>query len=190
MADEQSDSAAANPASLDPQALVERHGDRLLRSAFLLCGNEAEAQDLTQETFLQALKSAPRFRGRSAAFTWLYGILRHVYFHRLREQRRLVFDEAAVLNEPAAAAAETKADAEFCSTRLQIALQRLSPEHREVMVLRYFDELKIQEISAWTGVSKGTVKSRLHYAIAQMRELLPEEMNLFAGNGTHRETTQ
>ncbi len=62
------------PESLDFQELIESYGDRLLRSACLLCGDETEAQDLVQETFVQALKSAHRFRGDSAVYTWLHGI--------------------------------------------------------------------------------------------------------------------
>jgi RNA polymerase sigma-70 factor (ECF subfamily) len=57
------------------QELVASHGDRLFRSACLLCGDQAEAQDLVQETMLQSVRSAPRFRGCSTVYTWLHGIL-------------------------------------------------------------------------------------------------------------------
>ena len=57
------------------QELVASHGDRLFRFACLLCGDQAEAQDLVQETLLQAVRSAPRFRGCSTVYTWLHGIL-------------------------------------------------------------------------------------------------------------------
>jgi RNA polymerase sigma-70 factor, ECF subfamily len=64
--------------SQDPgavQELVVSHGDRLFRSACLLCGDQAEAQDLVQETLFQAVRSAPRFRDCSTGYTWLHGIL-------------------------------------------------------------------------------------------------------------------
>lgn len=68
----------------DPAAaeeLLSGHGERLLRSAFLLCGSESEAQDLVQETFLQALRCVGRFRGQSGLHTWLHGILLNLSRH-------------------------------------------------------------------------------------------------------------
>ena len=66
-------------------------------------------------------------------------------------------------------------------------MQRLSPEHREVIVLRYYENLKIQEIAERTGVSKGTVKSRLHYAMRCLEQFLPRELNVFVSEGTHKQ---
>src|SRR5437868_6249365 len=79
--------------AFDPQELLAAHGERLLRSAYLLCGDENEAEDLVQETFLQAIKSAHRFRGDSAIYTWLHGILRNLCHRHLRKQKRLLFQE-------------------------------------------------------------------------------------------------
>src|SRR6266446_3726570 len=100
MAELQRVPAFKEPSSLDLQELIESYGDRLLRSACLLCGDETEAQDLVQETFVQALKSAHRFRGDSAVYTWLHGILLNVCRRHLRKQKRLVFDEGLLLREP------------------------------------------------------------------------------------------
>ncbi len=63
---------------------------------------------------------------------------------------------------------------------------QLSLLHREVLVLRFYEDMKIHEIAAHLGVSKGTVKSRLHYALTRMQQLVPGEMNLFAADGTER----
>src|SRR5271154_6094849 len=84
------DSVIEGPPSVDLQELIDAHGSRLLRSAYLLCGDKTEAQDLAQETLLQAYKSARRFRGDSAVYTWLYGILRNLCYRHLRKQKRLV----------------------------------------------------------------------------------------------------
>src|SRR5436189_2750500 len=97
MAEDRRGSASTSSESLDLQELIASHGDRLLRSAFLLCGNETEAQDLVQETFLQAIKAAQRFRGDSAIYTWLHGILLNLCRRHLRKQKRLVFEEEIVL---------------------------------------------------------------------------------------------
>jgi RNA polymerase sigma factor (sigma-70 family) len=172
-------------APLDLQAILVAHGDRLLRSAYLLCGNHTDAQDLVQETLLQAMKSAARFRGDSAIYTWLHGILVNLNRRRWRKEKRFIHDEDVVLETPCHAHEDTGEDREFRVQRLARAIQALSAEHREVVVLRYYENLKIQEIAAQTGTSVGTIKSRLHYAIRCLEKLVPAELNLFAPDGTH-----
>jgi RNA polymerase sigma-70 factor (ECF subfamily) len=170
---------------MDLQELVDSHGNRLLRSACLLCGDETEAQDLVQETFVQALKSAHRFRGDSAVHTWLHGILLNLCRRHFRKQKRLVFEEERVLKETVQPVPADELDRDFCAKALAQAVQKLSSEHREVIVLRYYENLKIEEIARQTGVSKGTVKSRLHYAVRCLEQFIPREMNLFVSGDTH-----
>src|SRR5580692_4635914 len=79
----------------EPEAineLVSASAQRLTRSAYLLCGNEADAQDLVQDTFVEALKSVHRFEGRSSLHTWLHVILLNLTRHYWRKRQRLVFD--------------------------------------------------------------------------------------------------
>lgn len=171
------------PAALE--ALVEEHGNRLLRSAILLCGNESTAQDLVQDTFVEALRSAHRFRGQSSLYTWLHSILLNLARHHWRDNQRLVIDgELATRNELISEEPASAGDSEYASTQLARAMRRLSGPHREVLVLRYYEHMKIQDIAHRLGVSEGTVKSRLHYAIGEMQKLLPTEMNLFGVRGT------
>ena len=170
------------------RALVAEHGDRLLRSACLLCGDHVEAQDLVQETFLQALHSGHRFAGRSSIHTWLHGILLNLTRHHHRQRQRLVYDEELAQSEMAEfEAPPSSLDQAVSSQALQMALRQLSAPHREVLVLRYFDNLKIHELAAQLGISPGTVKSRLHYALAEMQKLVPAEMNLFGPAGTEKQ---
>jgi RNA polymerase sigma-70 factor (ECF subfamily) len=176
-------SVPPEPACLTLEEWIEAHGDRLLRSACHLCGNETEAQDLVQETYVQAVKSMHRFRGDSTIYTWLHGILRNLCRRHLRQQKRLVFEEELVLKQPAHLGSTEDLDREFCARGLTAAVQKLSPEHREVIVLRYYENLKLDEIARQTGVSKGTVKSRLHYAVRGLEQLVPKEMNLFSSRG-------
>lgn len=189
MAEVQRDSASKASTSVDLPELIAAYGDRLLRSAYLLCGNQTEAQDLVQETFLQALKSVYRFRGDSAIYTWLHGILRNLCHRHFRKQKRFVLEENLVLKEPFQPNPANASDQDFCAVKLAQALQKLSPEHREVIVLRYYEDLKIQEIAKQTGVSKGTVKSRLFYAVRSLEQLIPSEMNLFVSEGTNNQAT-
>ena len=174
--------------SQDPRAvqeLVVSHGDRLFRSACLLCGDQAEAQDLVQETLLQAVRSAHRFRGRSSVYTWLHGILLNLTRHYHRDRKRLVYDEELARQEPAPPEeSPSRLDVELTSGALAEALARLSGSHREVLVLGFYEDMKIHEIAAHLGISNGTVKSRLHYAIAEMQRQLPGELNLFGPRGT------
>jgi RNA polymerase sigma-70 factor (ECF subfamily) len=174
--------------SRDPgavQELVVSYGDRLFRSACLLCGDQAEAQDLVQETLLQAVRSGPRFRGGSSIYTWLHGILLNLTRHYHRDRKRLVYDEELARQEPAPPdESPSQLDVQMTTGALTDALARLSGPHREVLILRFYEDMKIHEMAAHLGISNGTVKSRLHYAIAEMQRQLPGELNLFGACGT------
>lgn len=180
--------------SQDPgaaQELVVSHGDRLFRSACLLCGDQAEAQDLVQETLLQAVRSGPRFRGCSSVYTWLHGILLNLTRHYHRDRKRMVYDEELVCQEPAPAEEKpSRLDVQMSTSALADALDSLSSLHREVLILRFYEDMKIHEIAAHLGISNGTVKSRLHYAIAEMQRRLPRELNLFGACGTEEKAKQ
>jgi RNA polymerase sigma-70 factor, ECF subfamily len=165
--------------------LVEAFGPRLLRSAFLLCGSETDAQDLVQDTFAQALRSARLFQGRSSVYTWLHAILLNLSRHYHRDRKRLVFDDALARQDIASAdEGPSRLDADAAAGALIEALNRLTQPHREVLVLRFYENMKVGEIAAHLGVAAGTVKSRLHYGLAEMQRLLPGELNLFGAGGT------
>ncbi len=164
---------------------MDLHGDRLLRSAYLLCGNETEAQDLAQETLIQALKSWRRFRADSALYTWVHGILLNLCRRYHRKQKRLVYDDEMLRGESISDDTAQNSDQDFWTATLTQAIQTLSLEHREVIVLRYYENLKIHEIARQIGVSNGTVKSRLYYAVRHLEHLLPREMNHFVSDGTN-----
>lgn len=167
------------------EALIEAHGTRLLRSATLLCGNETDAQDLVQDTFVEALRSAHRFRGQSSLYTWLHSILLNLTRHHHRDNRRLIYDnEQAARDVPVVEEQPVSLDLETATSELKHALRELSDPHREVLVLRYYEHMKIDDMARHLGVSTGTVKSRLHYAVREMQKLIPPEMNLFGVGGT------
>ena len=144
-----------------------------------------------QETFLQAVRSAHRFGGRSSLYTWLHGILLNLTRHYHRDRKRLVYDEELAHGEPAPPDETPNGlDVEMTTGALAKALRRLSGPHREVIVLRFYEDMKIHEIAARLGISKGTVKSRLHYAIAEMQRRLPSNLNLFSARGTQERAMQ
>lgn len=173
----------------DPEGLaelVDAVGDRLLRSACLLCGQESDAQDLVQETFLQAFRSAHRFRAQSSVYTWLHGILLNLSRHHHRQRGRIVYDDLLIAGQDEAAPGDAllAVDFETASASLQEALQRLPETFREILILRFYEEMKLDEIATHLKLPRGTVKSRLHYALKQMQKLLPNELNLFGSRGT------
>src|SRR5205085_817481 len=88
---------------------------------------------------------------------WLYGILRNLCHRHLRKQGRLVFVEELVLKETVQPSPADQLDQDFCATRLAQAVQNLSPHHREIIVLRYYENLKIEEIA----MVRGKVLNRL-----------------------------
>ena len=105
--------------------------------------------------------------------------------HHRRDSQRLVYDNELAAQERATPDEQPGAlDLERASAELARALRRLSEPHREVLILRYYEHMKLPEMARHLGVSTGTVKSRLHYAISEMQSILPPEMNLFGAGGT------
>jgi RNA polymerase sigma-70 factor (ECF subfamily) len=150
--------------------LVNRQSRYLYGIAYSMSGNAADAEDLVQETFVAVLNS--KFRGESAVRTWLVQILvrRAAMLRRSRKrrstwvQRDAATDNAAVAPRTSGTAgAEAKLD-------LAVMLERLSPEHRQVIVLREIEGLSYEEMADALGVPRGTVESRLHRARADLRE--------------------
>jgi len=166
--------------------LINAYGNRLLRSAYLMCGNEPDAQDLVQDTWVQVIQSIHRFRGDAALYSWIHGILLNLSRHYHRDRKRLQVDHDLASQPLATVPAKTNhLDTEMASGILMNALRQLSPPHREIIVLRYYEGLKMEAIARQLGVSTGTVKSRLHYAAKCLREIIPEHLNLFGTPGTY-----
>jgi RNA polymerase sigma-70 factor (ECF subfamily) len=149
--------------------LVDRHADRLFRLARSLTGQAADAEDVLQETFAGAYKNAGTFRGDSSVGTWLTKILvRQVaQWKRTRARKRLgELDEGGVVSSADhVSGVETKVD-------LQSALNQLSEEHKEVLVLREFQHLSYDEIATVLEIPRGTVESRLHRARNELKAKL------------------
>jgi RNA polymerase sigma-70 factor (ECF subfamily) len=158
-------------------ALLDRHMDRLYRLAVSLVGNSADAEDVLQETFAGAYRGLDRFEGRSSVGTWLTRILvmQTARFRRDRRRKRMdsldSFPLAAGPHEPSSRAplASGSVDARI---DIQAALLQLSPAHRQVLVLREFEQMSYEEIADVLGVPQGTVESRLHRARSDLREKL------------------
>jgi RNA polymerase sigma-70 factor (ECF subfamily) len=157
--------------------LVDRHGASLFRLAFLLVGNGADAEDVVQETLMGAFRHLNRFRGHSSVKTWLRAILTNqaAMQRRTRVRRKVVAlldeegDSAALEEVPEAGSAVEQTDARL---DVQAVLSALSPEHRQVIVLREYEGMSYQEIAEVLGVPHGTVESRLFRAREHLKQLL------------------
>jgi RNA polymerase sigma-70 factor (ECF subfamily) len=155
----------------DPTAyreLVQRHARYLYGIAFSLSGNAADAEDLVQETFAATLKT--QYRGEAAVRTWLVQILvRQAAMLRRRGRHPAVAGRIG-LSDRVPAAKSSPASGVDAKLDLATMLDVLSPEHRQVIVLREVEGLSYEEIAATLGVPRGTVESRLHRARAELRQ--------------------
>jgi RNA polymerase sigma-70 factor (ECF subfamily) len=149
--------------------LVDRYTQSLYRTALSLVGTAADAEDVVQETLLGAFKGARSFRGRSSVKTWLFSILMR---QAARCRRTMARRKTVHLHEVAEAAdglsVHSGAGAHAARTRQKLdvlaVLARLSPEHREVVLLREWEGMSYEEMADVLGVPRGTVESRLYRA--------------------------
>jgi RNA polymerase sigma-70 factor, ECF subfamily len=155
------------------QVLFARHHVRVYRFVLRIVRNEAGAEDLISEVFLDVWRQADRFEGRSAVSTWLLAIAR---FKALSSMRRRPDEE---LDEEAAGAIEDASDTPEVSLQkkdksglLRKCLEQLSREHREVIDLVYYHEKSIEEVAEIVGIPEATVKTRMFYARKKLSELL------------------
>jgi RNA polymerase sigma-70 factor (ECF subfamily) len=155
--------------------LYVRHHTRIFRFVVRLVGNESIAEEVVNDVFLQAWRHAREFKGDSQVATWLLAIAR---FKAISEVRRRSEDQ---LDERAAASIEDLADTPAISTEkrerseiVKRCLAKLSPIHREVLNLIYYQGKKVEEVAKFTGAPVSIIKTRMHYARGRLAQLLAE----------------
>lgn len=151
-------------------ALVRRHQDRVYRHLLRLTGSREEALELAQEVFIKAWEALPAWRPDAQFHTWIYRIASNVALDVLR-RRKVVQFEALPQDYEAPADApgpEVQLQARQSMLALDAALARLSPEHREIILLREVEDLSYDEIAVSLDIDPGTVKSRLARARAAL----------------------
>ncbi len=153
-------------------ALVDRRAlDRAYRTARLILGDPSEAEDATHDAALSAWRRFSELRDPERFEAWFGRILINACRDRLRARRRLpVSVDAPGVHPLGDAPTADAADAVARRELLRGAVMSLSPVHREVVVLRFYADLTIDQIAERTGVRAGTVKSRLHHALRRLRD--------------------
>jgi RNA polymerase sigma-70 factor (ECF subfamily) len=155
------------------QVLFARHHVRVYRFVLRFVGDASAAEDLISEVFLEVWRNAGRFEARSAVSTWLLAIARFKALSALRRRTDEELDE-----EAAAAIEDTSDDPEVTVQKkdkgdvLRKCLERLPPEHREIIDLVYYHEKSVEEVAAIVGIPHNTVKTRMFYARKRLGELL------------------
>jgi RNA polymerase sigma-70 factor (ECF subfamily) len=159
-------------------ALFDRHNPSLYAFAFRLLGQQQDAEDLCQSTWLRAIQSVGTYAARGSFRAWLHAVALSVYKNERRKR------SLEVELQPDIAAADTASGTQEIVERLELAreahraLLALEPEHREVLILHRFQGFRYREIAAMLACPVGTVKSRLHYALEALRAALQEETHV------------
>jgi RNA polymerase sigma-70 factor (ECF subfamily) len=166
------------------EALVREHQRAIYRVAHRLCGNPTEAEDLIQETLIEAFESFPRFREGTNFDRWVFRIMRNTFIDsvRRRPKARLESLESGLLDKSgelmlrevvdADSAPDTEIMARTLDEPVQNALDALPPEFKIVVILADIEGLSYEEVSRIAGCPVGTVRSRLHRGRAILKDKL------------------
>lgn len=163
--------------------LVTKYQDRLFHTVFRLVNNAEDARDVVQDAFLSAYQSLGTFKGGSQLFTWLYRIAVNSAITLKRKQKagfrlhgaaetgaKVDPVDPSDLSRPGYAMEMAEQE-----SKVHQALARLSPEHRVVLVLKDLDGKKYEEMAIILQVPVGTIRSRLHRARLELRDILLED---------------
>jgi RNA polymerase sigma-70 factor (ECF subfamily) len=167
--------AAWTPPSWDE--VVREHADRVYRLAYRLTGNQHDAEDLTQETFVRVFRSLANYRPGTFE-GWLHRITTNLFLDMVRRRARIRM-EALPEDSDRIAGHGPEPEQVFSDTHLdpalQSALDQLPPEFRAAVVLCDVEGLSYEEIGATLGVKLGTVRSRIHRGRAALRAALERQ---------------
>ncbi len=158
--------------------LMHRYGEGLYWQIRKIVLNHDDADDVLQNTFLKAWKNLHNFRGDAKLSTWLYKIavnesINHVNKERNRQQITTDDETAAMLTERLEA--DEYFDGEDLQLRLQKAIAALPEKQRLVFNMRYFDEMKYEQISEILGTSVGALKASYHHAVKKIEAVFSEK---------------
>ena len=152
--------------------LYAQYGQRLYAYALRLTDDPATAEDVTQNTLITAWRTARTFRAEGRLIAWLLGIVHHRAMKALRNRTNYLGDVAEESIREDQPSPEEQAQAKDERRWIRQGMQSLSPEHRAVLELVFYQELSLNEVALVLDVPLGTVKSRLSYARTHLRGVL------------------
>lgn len=158
------------------RGIVESYAERLYwHVRRFLCSHD-DTNDLLQDIFIKIWTALPNFRGDSGVYTWIYRIATNMVLNHLRKNR---LNAALELDSSAEAmTSKIEEDPYFNGNELQRelhkAIQRLPQKQRLVFCMRYFDEMKYEEIAEITGTSEGALKASYHHAYTKIKNELED----------------
>ena len=155
------------------QVLFARHHVRVYRFVLRLVGNPTVAEDLISDVFLDVWRQADKFEGRSAVSTWMLAIARFKALSALRKKPDEELDEeTAETIEDTSDNPEVALEKKDKSVVLRQCLEKLSPEHKEIIDLVYYHEKSVEEVAEIVGIPENTVKTRLFHARQKIKNCL------------------
>lgn len=167
--------------SLDGNAfgrLYDMHVDRVYRHIYYRVGNEADAEDLTQQVFLKAWEAIRRYKRTESRFiAWLMTISHNVVvdFYRTRYKRDKAYLEADTMADESIPSPEQETMARFEQQQLRRAIQQLPKDQQHVILLRFVEGFRNPEIASIIGKSEGAIRVILHRGLVALRYILEEE---------------
>jgi len=156
--------------------LYDIHVDRVYRHIYYRVGNEADAEDLTQQVFLKAWQAIGSYKKMASPFiAWLMTISHNlvVDFYRTRKDKTHL--EAEVLSDDSAPDPERVAEASFEQQRLQKAILQLGDDEQQVVILRFIEGFEFAEIASLLKKKEGNIRVILHRALVKLRDALEKE---------------
>lgn len=171
--------------------LVEQYRDSVYRLAYRMCGNAHDADEAAQEAFVAAWRGLPNFRGDAKFSTWLYRLTTNASIDLMRRENRhrAVAEDEMPEIEDRADSPQQQVERTEQQEAVQQALASLSEDYREILLLRYMQELDYTEIAEVLRLPAGTVKSRLNRAKAALKSALLQSGNIFGSETViHTET--
>ena len=152
-------------------AVVARYGEALARTAWLMLRDANLAEEEAQETLIAAWQGASHTGEQTALRPWLFGILLNCCRHRLRSETRRARHEQAAGAQQHSVRDRAATHTDEATAFVAEALTRLDLEMREVIVLRFYQDLSVAETAELLGIAEGTVKSRVSRAVRLLRDM-------------------
>jgi len=172
------------------ETLIQSHQKRVYNIALRMTKNHEDAQELAQDAIVRAFTSIGKFRGDSSFSTWLYRITMNVCTDFLRKRNKAVvisMEQGAVANdsqqsiqiEEEAPGPDELVEKNQLKKMVRDAMDSLSDEHRQVLILRDIMDLSYKEIADTLNVNEGTIKSRINRARSGLKKIIMQRSELF-----------